>query len=70
MVVDGGRGQLNVARSVLKDLGIQDMPVVGLAKEKENVLGDKLVDRVYLPGRKNAIELRSFQPSSRNSLYM
>lgn len=58
MVVDGGRGQLNVARSALKDLGLMDMPVVGLAKEKENVMGDKLVDRVYLPGQKNPIQLR------------
>jgi excinuclease ABC subunit C len=58
LVVDGGRGQLNVAQQALADLGITDLPLAGLAKEKPNVLGEKLVDRVYLPGQKNPIELR------------
>lgn len=58
MVVDGGKGQLNIALSALRDLGIEGQSVVGLAKEKENVLGEKLVDRVYVPGAKNAIALR------------
>ncbi len=58
MVVDGGKGQLGVAMAALRDLGIEDQPVVALAKEKENVLGDKLVDRVYVPGAKNAIAVR------------
>jgi NAD-dependent DNA ligase len=35
---------------------------VGLAKEKENVAGDKLIDRVYLPGQKNAIGLKPNAP--------
>ena len=58
LIVDGGKGQLNVALAALKDLGVKDLEVAGLAKEKENVAGDKLVDRVYLPGQKNAIALR------------
>jgi excinuclease ABC subunit C len=58
-VVDGGRGQLNVALSVANDLGLHDLPIVGLAKERETVTGDKLVDRVYLPGQKNGIPLRA-----------
>ncbi len=57
-VVDGGRGQLNVALSVAKDLGLHDLPIVGLAKERENLAGEKLVDRVYLPGQKNGLALR------------
>lgn len=61
-VVDGGRGQLAVALTAAHDLGLHDLPIVGLAKEKENVLGDKLVDRVYLPGQKNAIPLRPNSP--------
>jgi excinuclease ABC subunit C len=59
LVVDGGKGQLAIACSVLEELGVSELPVVALAKEKENVLGEQLVDRVYLPGRKNPIELRS-----------
>ncbi len=57
-VVDGGRGQLNVALSVARDLGLHDLPIVGLAKERESVIGEKMVDRVYLPGQKNGILLR------------
>jgi excinuclease ABC subunit C len=58
LVVDGGRGQLNVAQQALIDLGITDLPIAALAKEKPNALGEKLVDRVYLPGQKNPIEVR------------
>ncbi len=59
LVVDGGRGQLRMATEALTELGIVDLPVCGLAKEKENVRGEKLVDRVYLPGQKNPIPLSS-----------
>ncbi len=58
-VVDGGRGQLNVAITAARDLGLHDLAVVGLAKERENTSGEKLVDRVYLPGQKNGIPLKS-----------
>ncbi len=59
LVVDGGRGQLQVALSAARDLGLHDLPIVGLAKERETVTGDKELDRVYLPGQKNGIPLRS-----------
>jgi len=61
-VVDGGRGQLGVALAAAHDLGIHDLSIVGLAKERENELGDRLVDRVYLPGQKNPIPLRPNSP--------
>jgi excinuclease ABC subunit C len=61
-VVDGGKGQLGVALAAAQDLGLHDLSIVGLAKEKENVAGDKLVDRVYLPGQKNPIPLRPNSP--------
>jgi excinuclease ABC subunit C len=61
-VVDGGRGQLGVALAAAHDLGIHDLCIIGLAKEKENELGDRLVDRVYLPGQKNPIPLRPNSP--------
>ncbi|TKD51307.1 excinuclease ABC subunit UvrC [Sphingomonas baiyangensis] len=32
VLVDGGRGQLNAVLGVLEDLGIEDVPVVGVAK--------------------------------------
>jgi excinuclease ABC subunit C len=62
-VVDGGRGQLAVALAAARDLGLHEMPIVALAKEKENVLGETLVDRVYIPGQKNPIPLKSHSAS-------
>jgi excinuclease ABC subunit C len=61
-VVDGGRGQLQVAQTAAADLGLLDLPLVGLAKERETALGEKMVDRVYLPGQKNPIPLRPNTP--------
>ncbi len=61
-VVDGGRGQLAVALTAARDLGLHELPIVGLAKERESELGEKLVDRVYLPGQKNPVPLRPNSP--------
>jgi excinuclease ABC subunit C len=62
-VVDGGRGQLAVAMAAAQDLGLHNLPIVALAKEKENILGETLVDRVYVPGQKNPINLKSHSAS-------
>jgi excinuclease ABC subunit C len=62
-VVDGGRGQLGVALAAARDLGLHELPIVALAKEKENVAGETLVDRVYLPGQKNPVALKSHSSS-------
>ncbi|HEU4582402.1 MAG TPA: excinuclease ABC subunit UvrC [Polyangiaceae bacterium] len=62
LVVDGGRGQLAVALAAAHDLGLRDLSIVGLAKEKENVQGEKLIDRVYLPGQKNPLGLKPNAP--------
>jgi hypothetical protein len=51
-----------VALAAAHDLGIHDLCIVGLAKEKENELGERMVDRVYLPGQKNPIPLRPNSP--------
>ena len=67
VVVDGGKGQLNVAFSVLNELKIK-MDVIGLAKEERSFLSAKnkfrgkaakAEDRVYLPRRKDAVYLSS-----------
>jgi excinuclease ABC subunit C len=62
-VVDGGKGQLAVALAAARDLGLHELPIVALAKEKENVMGETMVDRVYLPGQKNPIPLKSHSAS-------
>jgi len=58
LVVDGGKGQLAMAEQALGEVGVEGLSLAALAKEKENVRGERLVDRVYLPGRMNAVELR------------
>lgn len=36
LIVDGGKGQLGVAMTVLKDLGVLGVDVIGLAKERDD----------------------------------
>lgn len=60
-VVDGGRGQLAVAQTAARDLGLFDLCIVGLAKERDtNAKGEEVVDRIYLPGQKNPVPVRSY----------
>jgi len=37
IVVDGGKGQLSSACRELKALGLEDLPIIGLAKEREEI---------------------------------
>ena len=37
VLIDGGRGQLNVGATVVAELGLDDIPVVSLAKQQEEV---------------------------------
>ena len=58
LVVDGGKGHLNVAVNVLKDKGLQDrVELASIAKDKEN-----RSDKIYRPGRKNTINLARHSP--------
>lgn len=61
-LVDGGRGQLAIALTAAHDLGLHELSVAGLAKERESPTGELLVDRVYLPGQKNPVALRANSP--------
>ena len=54
LVVDGGRGQLNVVIQALTEMGLTKIPVVGLAKATEQG-GRPVRDRLFLPGRKNPL---------------
>ena len=42
VIIDGGKGQVAAAKEVLDELGLHDLPVAGLAKEREEL---------FLPGR-------------------
>jgi excinuclease ABC subunit C len=61
LVVDGGRGQLNVVLQALKELGLGELPVVGLAKAGVQQ-GKEVRDRLFLPGRKNPLFLPANSP--------
>ena len=45
ILIDGGKGQLNMATSALRDLGLDYIPVIGLAKRLEEV---------FIPGNPDA----------------
>lgn len=38
VVIDGGRGQLNAAYNALEELGLEEMPIIGLAKRYEEII--------------------------------
>lgn len=55
--IDGGKGQLNAALAVLEDLGIEDMPMVGVAKGPDRNAGREVF---HLPGgREMTLEANS-----------
>ncbi|WP_181703288.1 excinuclease ABC subunit UvrC [Chthonobacter albigriseus] len=48
ILIDGGQGQLNAVRAILTDLGLADMPMVGVAKGPDRDAGR---ERFFIPGR-------------------
>ena len=63
LMVDGGKGQLNVAVEVLRTLEIDGVDVIGLAKmrvERDARASEvaRSDERIFLPGRKNPVVLR------------
>ncbi|MDD4986076.1 MAG: helix-hairpin-helix domain-containing protein, partial [Dehalococcoidales bacterium] len=57
ILVDGGKGQLNVALSVIDKAGIGPIPVIGLAKENEEIFIPQQVDPVVLPRSSPGLQL-------------
>lgn len=58
LLIDGGKGQLNIARQVLEDLGCRGrVDLVALAKGKKGE-----IDKVYLPERKNPVLWQRISP--------
>jgi excinuclease ABC subunit C len=56
ILIDGGKGQLGAARGVLIALGLDAMPVIGLAKKQEEI---------FIPGREEPLVLDEASPSLR-----
>jgi excinuclease ABC subunit C len=57
VLVDGGKGQLNVATDVFKSLGLTNIPVIGLAKEFEHVFIPQTPSPLILPRDSEALLL-------------
>ena len=57
VIIDGGRGQVSAAKEVLDELGLHDLPLAGLAKEREEL---------FLPGASEPIVL----PKTSTALYL
>jgi len=57
MMVDGGKGQLSVAKAVLNEHGLADQPVIGLAKRLEEVFVPAQSDPVGIPKTSPALNL-------------
>ena len=53
ILVDGGKGQLNAARTVLKELELGHLPVVSLAKKEEII---------FTPSHKNGMRMEKTSP--------
>jgi len=65
IVVDGGKGQLNVVRAVFEDLNVQGVDLVALAKSRLSSSaspaeegGERSSERVFIPGIKEPIYLK------------
>ncbi len=48
VLIDGGRGQLNVGLTVLQDLGLDYIPVIALAKQQEEVYRGESLEPLVL----------------------
>jgi excinuclease ABC subunit C len=64
LVIDGGPGQLAAARAVLGEVGVPELPLIGLAKERveRDPTAREIArrpERIFLPGRKNPLVLRA-----------
>lgn len=59
ILIDGGLGQLAAALDGLREVGAQEIPLIGLAKAR----GDK-AERIFMAGRKNPLILKGHAPST------
>ena len=57
VLIDGGRGQVSAAKAVLDELGLHDVPLAGLAKEREELFLPDRPDPIVLPPTSPALYL-------------
>ena len=57
VIVDGGKGQLSSAFKQLRALGLQELPLIGLAKQHEEVFFPGESDPLLIPHDRGALKL-------------
>jgi len=57
VVIDGGKGQLAAAADVMREMGVKEIPVVGLAKQHEEIFVQDVSEPVVLPRASEALYL-------------
>ncbi len=57
LIVDGGKGQLNAALDVMRDLGVEHVPAAGLAKRNEELFVKDMEEPIVLPRTSQALYL-------------
>jgi excinuclease ABC subunit C len=57
VIVDGGKGQLSAAVEVMNELELSEIPIVGLAKQQEEIFLKDRPDSVLLPRSSQALFL-------------
>ena len=57
VIVDGGKGQLSVATKELQRLGLHELPVIGLAKEDEEIYLPERPEPIVLSHERGALKL-------------
>ena len=60
VLIDGGKGQLGMAVGVFKELGIEDVPLVGLAKKFEELYVPGRSQPIILPRKSTALHLLQY----------
>lgn len=57
IIIDGGKGQLSSAVSILNKLGIENQPIIGLAKRLEEIFYPGISDAQMLPRTSSSLRL-------------
>ena len=57
VIVDGGKGQLSAALDAMRNLGLKDVPLAGLAKQNEELFVQDVAEPIVLPRTSQALYL-------------
>ncbi len=57
VIIDGGKGQLSAVLDVMRDMGVKQIPTVGLAKQHEEIYVQDVSEPVVLPRTSQALYL-------------